>query len=118
MLFTPNVMWRFNLQHSAFIAIYFCLYCGASHNYGDNYPSAGGEFDAKSAKERHGIVSGYYSVYSMMAGALGMTLVTLSPEALIENVGIIQFSIGIIGCLLWLLVKNKPHVTENIITLK
>ena len=54
----------------------------------------------------------------MMAGALGMTLVTLRPQALIENVRIIQFSIGIIGCLLWSLVKNKPYVTENIVSLK
>ena len=56
--------------------------------------------------------------FSMMAGALGMTLVTLRPQALIENVGIIQFIIGLVGCLLWLLVKSKPYVTENIVRLK
>lgn len=52
---------------------------------------------------------------SMIFGALGMTLVSLRPESLIENLATIQFSIGLIGGTLWFLAKNKPHVSEKLV---
>ncbi|QDE31178.1 multidrug effflux MFS transporter [Shewanella polaris] len=51
---------------------------------------------------------------SMMAGAIGMTLVSLRPDDLIHNLGIIQFSIGAIVSLLWFMVKKRPFVVDNI----
>ncbi|WP_299573154.1 multidrug effflux MFS transporter [uncultured Shewanella sp.] len=52
---------------------------------------------------------------SMICGALGMLLVSLSPESLIKNLGVIQLSVGLIGVILWLLIKNKPFVTDNLV---
>ncbi|MBU2870638.1 Bcr/CflA family efflux MFS transporter [Colwellia sp. E2M01] len=51
--------------------------------------------------------------FSMMAGSLGMVLVMLNPETLIENLGLIQLIIGIIACLLWLAVRKKTYVSDN-----
>ncbi|TYK65229.1 multidrug effflux MFS transporter [Colwellia echini] len=55
---------------------------------------------------------------SMMAGSLGMMLVMLRPQTLIQNLGIIQFCIGAIACSLWLLVRSKPYVSDNLAKLK
>jgi len=52
--------------------------------------------------------------FSMICGSIGMMLVALYPETMIENLGIIQCSIGIIGGGAWLLVKNRPHVIDNL----
>ena len=51
---------------------------------------------------------------SMIFGALGMTLVSLRTEFLIESLAMIQFSVGVIGGSLWFIVKNKPHVSEKL----
>ena len=51
----------------------------------------------------------------MIFGALGMTLVSLRSEYLIENLAMIQFSIGVIGGSLWLIAKNKPYVLEKLV---
>ncbi|WP_350433255.1 multidrug effflux MFS transporter [Shewanella sp. H8] len=51
---------------------------------------------------------------SMMAGAIGMTLVSLRPNDLIHNLGIIQFSVGAIVSVLWFMVKKRPFVVDNI----
>lgn len=52
--------------------------------------------------------------FGMMCGALGMLLVALRPDAMIENLGIIQLLVGILGSLLWLLVRNRQFVQVNI----
>ncbi|GLS89524.1 Bcr/CflA family drug resistance efflux transporter [Psychromonas marina] len=52
---------------------------------------------------------------AMIFGALGMTLVTLRPETLIENLGTIQLIIGLTGGGLWLLAKNREHVTAKLL---
>ncbi|OEF23518.1 multidrug effflux MFS transporter [Vibrio rumoiensis] len=51
---------------------------------------------------------------SMMFGALGMTLVSLHSETLIENLGVIQFTVGLVTLILWILVKKKSYVTNYI----
>ncbi|MGX9463596.1 Bcr/CflA family efflux MFS transporter [Shewanella sp. A14] len=51
---------------------------------------------------------------SMIAGSLGMMLVSLRPDALIQDLGMIQFSIGAIACLLWVLIKHRAFVVDNI----
>jgi len=51
---------------------------------------------------------------SMIAGATGMMLVSIRPDALISDLGIIQLSIGAIALVLWLLVKNKSYVINNL----
>jgi DHA1 family bicyclomycin/chloramphenicol resistance-like MFS transporter len=56
--------------------------------------------------------------FSMMSGSLGMMLVSLRPDSLIQNLGMIQFGVGAIACLLWLMVKNRSYVTDNIYRLK
>ncbi|WP_198589530.1 multidrug effflux MFS transporter [Shewanella sp. 10N.286.51.B7] len=52
---------------------------------------------------------------SMMSGALGMVLVSISQASLISNLGIIQLSVGLLGATLWIVIKNKPFVTDNLI---
>jgi DHA1 family bicyclomycin/chloramphenicol resistance-like MFS transporter len=51
----------------------------------------------------------------MMAGSLGMLLVSLSPDTLIYNLGILQMLVGLATSLLWYRVKNLSHVTDNVI---
>ena len=51
---------------------------------------------------------------SMIAGATGMMLVSIRPDELISDLGIIQLSIGTIALVLWLLVKNKSYVINNL----
>ena len=48
---------------------------------------------------------------SMIAGAIGMALVSLNAETLIKNLGVIQLSIGLIALTLWLVFKNKAYVS-------
>lgn len=53
--------------------------------------------------------------FAMIFGALGMVLVTLNPDTLIENLGLIQLLIGLTGGGLWLFAKNRAHVTDKLI---
>lgn len=50
--------------------------------------------------------------FAMMSGSLGMMLVVLWPETMIQNIGVIQFSIGLIGSFLWFFVKNRSYVSH------
>ncbi len=52
--------------------------------------------------------------FSMICGSLGMVLVSIRPESLIENLGFIQLSIGTLGGLMWLMVRNKEYVTKKL----
>ncbi len=52
--------------------------------------------------------------FSMICGSLGMVLVSIRPESLIENLGFIQLSIGTLGGLMWLMVRNKEYVTNKL----
>ncbi|WP_444861076.1 multidrug effflux MFS transporter [Vibrio splendidus] len=51
---------------------------------------------------------------SMICGSLGMVLVSIRPESLIENLGFIQLSVGTLGGLMWLMVRNKEFVTNKL----
>ncbi|WP_048612854.1 multidrug effflux MFS transporter [Vibrio coralliirubri] len=52
--------------------------------------------------------------FNMICGSLGMVLVSIRPESLIENLGFIQLSIGTLGGLMWLMVRNKEFVTTKL----
>lgn len=52
--------------------------------------------------------------FSMICGSLGMVLVSIRPESLIENLGFIQLSVGMLGGLMWLMVRNKEFVTNKL----
>lgn len=52
--------------------------------------------------------------FSMICGSLGMVLVSIRPDSLIENLGFIQLSVGILGGLMWLMVRNKEYVTTKL----
>ncbi len=52
--------------------------------------------------------------FSMICGSLGMVLVSTRPDSLIENLGFIQLSVGILGGLMWLMVRNKEYVTKKL----
>lgn len=52
--------------------------------------------------------------FSMMSGALGMVLVALRPDALIDNLGLLQFAIGAIACCLWLLIRRSSYVVDHL----
>jgi DHA1 family bicyclomycin/chloramphenicol resistance-like MFS transporter len=54
----------------------------------------------------------------MTCGALGMTLVALRPDSLLQNLGTIQFIIGVTGGILWLLVKNRPYVADKLLKIR
>lgn len=51
---------------------------------------------------------------SMMCGSISMQLVSLRPESLIKNLGTIQFVVGATAGVLWILVKNRPHVAHKL----
>lgn len=50
--------------------------------------------------------------FSMICGSLGMTLVSLRPEALIDNLGWLQLGVGVVGFVIWLRLKHKDYVTQ------
>lgn len=52
--------------------------------------------------------------FSMICGSLGMVLVSIRPDSLIENLGFIQLSVGTLGGLMWLMVRNKEFVTNKL----
>jgi DHA1 family bicyclomycin/chloramphenicol resistance-like MFS transporter len=52
---------------------------------------------------------------SMMSGSLGMVLVSISPETLITNLGMIQLVVGVFTLVGWLLVRNRSYVQDKII---
>lgn len=52
---------------------------------------------------------------SMMSGSLGMVLVSINPDTLITNLGIIQLVIGLLTFSGWMLVRTKPHVQSKIV---
>ncbi|MFA0086837.1 multidrug effflux MFS transporter [Vibrio sp. 10N.261.51.F12] len=56
--------------------------------------------------------------FAMICGSLGMMLVSIRPEALIENLGLIQLGVGLTGGILWVLVRHRPFVTENLVVNK
>ncbi|NOI34640.1 multidrug effflux MFS transporter [Vibrio cyclitrophicus] len=53
--------------------------------------------------------------FSMICGSLGMVLVSIRPVSLIENLGFIQLSVGTLGGLMWLMVRNKEYVTTKLV---
>lgn len=51
--------------------------------------------------------------FGMIMGSVGMFLVSLDPDSLIENLGTIQMVVGFTGSVLWFMVRNRAFVTEN-----
>ncbi|WP_299690409.1 multidrug effflux MFS transporter [uncultured Vibrio sp.] len=52
--------------------------------------------------------------FSMICGSLGMVLVSIRPDSLIENLGFIQLSVGVLGGAMWLMVRNREYVTSKL----
>lgn len=65
-----------------------------------------------------GSASALIQFWSMILGAVGMMLVSLTPDDLIHSIGLIQCSVGITAGILWLLVRNRPFVHDNIVKLQ
>ncbi|MDX2479152.1 MAG: multidrug effflux MFS transporter [Desulfuromusa sp.] len=61
-----------------------------------------------------GSVAALINFAGMLLGTIGMFLVSLNPSHMIESLGAIQFIVGLIGGGLWLLVRNRPFVLENV----
>lgn len=55
-----------------------------------------------------GSASALINFFGMIMGSLGMFLVSIKPDDLITSLGMIQFTVGIIGGALWFLVRNRP----------
>ncbi|WP_051868084.1 multidrug effflux MFS transporter [Vibrio sp. ER1A] len=53
--------------------------------------------------------------FAMICGSAGMLLVSMRPDALIANLGMIQLSTGIVGGLLWFVVRNRAFVTDKLV---
>jgi len=51
--------------------------------------------------------------FAMLMGALGMILGSLSPDHLIESLGIIELVAGVLGGALWLMVRNRHFVADH-----
>ncbi len=51
---------------------------------------------------------------SMIAGAIGMGLISLETDSLIKSLGMIQIMIGLISGVLWLAIKHRPFVANHI----
>ncbi len=47
---------------------------------------------------------------SMISGSIGMVLVSINPDTLITNLGLIQLVIGLLTLMGWVLVRHRPHV--------
>lgn len=52
--------------------------------------------------------------FMMMMGAVGMFLVSLNPDYLIESLGAIICLVGLIAGSLWFVVRNRDFVTEKV----
>lgn len=52
--------------------------------------------------------------FGMMCGSMGMLLVSTRPESLIQNLGLMQLVIGTIGTILWILVRRRDYVVQNL----
>jgi DHA1 family bicyclomycin/chloramphenicol resistance-like MFS transporter len=50
----------------------------------------------------------------MICGSVGILLVSLNPDTLIENLGTIQFMIGATGGILWWTVRRRAYVVNNL----
>tara|TARA_R110001583_G_scaffold19176_1_gene75370 strand:- start:8626 stop:9831 length:1206 start_codon:yes stop_codon:yes gene_type:complete len=50
----------------------------------------------------------------MICGSIGVLLVSLNPDTLIENLGTIQFIIGATGGTLWWIVRRRTYVVDNL----
>ncbi|WP_413702150.1 hypothetical protein ACLKMH_12055 [Psychromonas sp. KJ10-10] len=50
----------------------------------------------------------------MICGSIGVLLVSLNPDTLIENLGTIQFMIGATGGTLWWFVRRRAYVVNNL----
>lgn len=51
---------------------------------------------------------------TMMCGALGMSIVSLNPDTMLQNLAWIQLAIGLVGSVLWWRVKGRPFVVEKL----
>ena len=61
-----------------------------------------------------GSASALINFFSMIMGSVGMFLVSLTPHHLIESLGTIQFMVGLVGGLLWLLVRNREFALYRV----
>ena len=52
---------------------------------------------------------------AMICGSIGMILVSLRPDSLIQDLGIIQFAVGAIGGILWFMAKKRSYVVDKLI---
>lgn len=61
-----------------------------------------------------GSAAALINFFAMILGSIGMFLVSLTPDRLIESLGTIQFVVGLTGGILWYLVRNRPFVQNYI----
>lgn len=52
---------------------------------------------------------------SMISGSMGMVLVSINPDTLITNLGLIQLTIGVVTSIGWLLVRNRSYVHDKMV---
>ena len=61
-----------------------------------------------------GSVSALINFFGMIMGSLGMFLVSLKANYLIESLGTIQFIVGLTGGTLWFVVRNRSFTQYNL----
>lgn len=61
-----------------------------------------------------GSASALISFFGTIMGSLGMFLVVLKTDYMIEALGIIQFIAGLTGGILWLWIRNRPFVHPSL----
>lgn len=60
-----------------------------------------------------GSASALINFFGMLMGSVGMFLVSLNPQHLIEDLGAIQFIAGLIGGILWYFIRNQSFVRQG-----
>ena len=61
-----------------------------------------------------GSASALINFFGMIMGSCGMFLVSLKPDYLIESLGVIQFSVGLVGGILWYVARNWSFVQYDV----
>lgn len=61
-----------------------------------------------------GSASALINFFGMIMGSLGMFVISLNPDYMIEALGTIQFIVGLMGGVLWFLVRNRSCVQYDL----
>ena len=62
-----------------------------------------------------GAASSLINFFGMVMGSIGMFLVAQEGHDMIATLAVIQLSIGLVGGIMWLVLRNKPFIKQTVI---